>query len=161
MAVVNTTIYIFLLILICFLISNSTFEHFYLQCSSIFSLVMVFTYYLLSFFSNVSDSEHCELNEILAERSIFQYNIQKSVPRSLQLKKMFFWRIEICIWDLKFQRQIRQEIIDIDKRKSKMFIRFVSKLVFRVSGKSALWDIPVTSKRIDIHILPVMFKCCL
>ena len=106
---------------------------------------MVFTYYLLSCFSNVSDSEHCELNEILVERSIFQYNIQKSVPRSLQLKKMLFWRIEMCIWDLKFQRQIRQEIIEIDKRKLKMFTRFVSKLVFRVSGKSALWDIPVTS----------------
>ena len=122
---------------------------------------MVFTYYLLSCFSNASDSEHCELNEILVERSIFQYNIQKSVPRSLQLKKMLFWRIEMCIWDLKFQRQIRQEIIDIEKRKLKMFTRFVSKLVFRVSGKSALWDIPVTSKRIDIHILHVMFKCCL
>ena len=101
--------------------------------------------YLLSCFNNVSDSEHCELNEILVERSIFQYNIQKSVPRSLQLKKMLFWRIEMCIWDLKFQRQIRQEIIEIDKRKLKMFTRFVSKLVFRVSGKSALWDIPVTS----------------
>ena len=43
--------------------------------------------YLLSCFNNVSDSEHCELNEILVERSIFQYNIQKSLPRSLQLKK--------------------------------------------------------------------------
>ena len=74
---------------------------------------------------------------------------------------MLFWRIEMCIWDLKFQRQIRQEIIDIDKRKLKMFTRFVSKLVFKVIGKSALWDIPVTSKRIDIHILHVMFKCCL
>ena len=33
----------------------------------------------------------------------------------------------------------------------KIFTRFVLKLVFRVSGRSELWDIPVTSKRTDVH----------
>ena len=52
-------------------------------------------YYL--FFSDVVDNEHSYLVDIPVERSIFKCNIQKSVPRSLQLKNiMLSSRIEIC-----------------------------------------------------------------
>ena len=63
-----------------------TFEHFHLQCSSVFSLVCYGFY--LSFFSNVADNQHCYLIEIIVERSIFECNIEKNVPRSLQLKNV-------------------------------------------------------------------------
>ena len=43
----------------------------------------------------------------------------------------------------------------------KIFIRFVFKLAFRVSGRSVPWDIPVTSKHTDAHNLYVIFVCCL
>ena len=67
------------------------------QCFHQFA--MVFTYCLLSClmvsiycfpscFSNAADSEHSKLVEILVERSIFECNIQKRVPRSLQLKNI-------------------------------------------------------------------------
>ena len=43
--------------------------------------VMVFIYCLLSFFSDAAYSAHSQLVEIVVERSIFECNIQKSVPR--------------------------------------------------------------------------------
>ena len=70
---------------------------------------MVSIYCLPSFFSNAADNEHSKLVEIPVERSIFECNIQKSVPRSLQLKNiMLSSRIEICSWDLKLQWQISE-----------------------------------------------------
>ena len=59
------------------------------------TFVMVFIVYYL--FSDVTDNEHSYLVEIPVERSFFECNIQKSVPRSLQLKNiMLSSRIEIC-----------------------------------------------------------------
>ena len=40
----------------------------------------------------------------------------------------------------------------------KIFIRFVFKLVFRVSGRSVPWDIPLTFKCTDVHNLYIIFK---
>ena len=48
---------------------------------------MVFIYCLRSFFGDAAYSEHSYLVKIVVERSVFECNIQKSVPRSLQLKK--------------------------------------------------------------------------
>ena len=48
----------------------------------------------------------------------------------------------MCSWDLKFHRQILQEIDNDDDNlpafrvELKIFIRFVFKLIFRVSGRS-------------------------
>ena len=53
---------------------------------------MVFILCLLSFFSGAADNEHSYLVEIPVERSIFECNIQKSVPRSLQLKKYVIFK---------------------------------------------------------------------
>ena len=53
-------------------------EHFYLQCSSMPSCVMFF-FFFTNFFSNATDNEHCQLVEILIERSVFGFNIQKKV----------------------------------------------------------------------------------
>ena len=47
-------------------------------------------------FSGAASNEHSQLVEIPVERSSFKCNIQKSVPRSLQLKKMLPSRIEMC-----------------------------------------------------------------
>ena len=43
----------------------------------------------------------------------------------------------------------------------KVSTRFVFKLVFRVSGRSLPWDIPLTCKHTVLHNLHVIFKCCL
>ena len=51
---------------------------------------MVFIYCLLFFFSDAADNEHSYLVEIPVEHSVFECNIQKSVPRSLQLKKLCY-----------------------------------------------------------------------
>ena len=50
---------------------------------------MVSIYCLLSFLSHAADYEHSWIAEIQVEHSIFKCNIQKSVPRSLQLKKYY------------------------------------------------------------------------
>ena len=51
-----------------------------------FSLVYYDFYLLFTiFFSDAEDNEHSYLVEIPVERSIFVCNIQKSIPRSLQL----------------------------------------------------------------------------
>ena len=58
---------------------------------------MISIYCLLSFFSDAADNEHSELVEIPVERSVLECNIQKSVPRSLQLNNIMLpSRIEIC-----------------------------------------------------------------
>ena len=58
---------------------------------------MVFIYCLLSPFSNAADKKHSYLVEIPLERSIFECNIQKSVPGSLQLQNIILSsRTEIC-----------------------------------------------------------------
>ena len=57
---------------------------------------MVFIYCLLSFFSDAVDNEHRYLVEIPVERSIFEYNTQESVPRSVQLQNILSSGIEIC-----------------------------------------------------------------
>ena len=57
---------------------------------------MVFIYCLLSFFSDAADNEHRYLVEIPVERSIFEYNTQESVPRSVQLQNILSSGIEIC-----------------------------------------------------------------
>ena len=49
--------------------------------------VMVFLDSLPSFFRDATDKEQSQLVEFPVEDSIFECNIQKSVPRSLQLKK--------------------------------------------------------------------------
>ena len=78
----------------------------YLQCSSMFSLVcygfyLMFIYgfwffYLwflfFIFFSDAADNKQSYLNEISVERSIFKCNIQKSVPRSLQLQNTVIFK---------------------------------------------------------------------
>ena len=58
---------------------------------------MVFILCLLSFFSGAADNEHSYLVEIPVERSIFECNIQKSVPRSLQLQNIIL-SSRIKIW---------------------------------------------------------------
>ena len=56
-----------------------------------FSLVFIYL------FSDTADNEHSYLVEIPVERSIFGCNIQKSVPRSLQLQSIILSsRTEIC-----------------------------------------------------------------
>ena len=46
---------------------------------------MVFIYCLLSPFSNAADKKHSYLVEIPLERSIFECNIQKSVPGNYKI----------------------------------------------------------------------------
>ena len=53
---------------------------------------MVSIYCLPSFFSNAADNEHSKLVEIPVERSIFECNIQKSIPLSLQLKNIVIFK---------------------------------------------------------------------
>ena len=138
---------------------------------------MVFIYCVLSFFSDAADNEHSYLVEIPVERSIFECNIQKSVPRLLQLKNiMLSSRIEICSWDLKLQWQMSEisyptDVIcqmseisyerQVTRVKLRIFTRFALKLVFRVSGRSVPWDKPPTSKWTGVENLHVIFKCCL
>ena len=53
---------------------------------------MVSIYCPPSFFSNAADKEHSKLVEIPVERLIFDCNIQKSVPRSLQSKNIVVFK---------------------------------------------------------------------
>ena len=69
------------------------FEHFYLECSAMFSLVFYGVYLVM------------QLVEIPVERSTLKCNIQKSIPRSynyVMLNIMLPSRIEICSFDMKF-----------------------------------------------------------
>ena len=56
------------------------------------SCVMVSIYCVPSFFSNAADNEHSKLVEIPVERSIFECNIQKTVPRSSKLKSIAIFK---------------------------------------------------------------------
>ena len=49
---------------------------------------MVSIYCLQSFFRDAADNENSQLAEIPVERSILECNIQKGVPRPLQLKNI-------------------------------------------------------------------------
>ena len=51
-----------------------------------FSLVFIYL------FSDTADNEHSYLVEIPVERSMFEFNIQKIVPRSLQLKNIVIFK---------------------------------------------------------------------
>ena len=53
---------------------------------------MVSMYCLPFFFSNAANNEHSKLVEIPVERSIFECNIQKSIPLSLQLKNIAIFK---------------------------------------------------------------------
>ena len=49
-------------------------------------------WFLFIVFSNAADNEHSKLVEIPIERSVFECNIQKCVPRSLQLKNIVIFK---------------------------------------------------------------------
>ena len=124
---------------------------------------MVFIYCLLTFFSDAVYSKHSYLVEIVVEHSIFKCSIQKSIPRSLQLKKYVIFKNYIVeIWNCndRYQRLVNDEW-QVTRAELKIFTRFAFKLVFRVSGRSAPWDKPPTSKSTGVHNLHVIFKCCL
>ena len=126
---------------------------------------MVFIYCLLSYFSDAAYSEHSYLVEIVVERTIFECNIHKSVPRSLQLKNIWYLQEQkyvVDIWNCngRFQRLVN-EVRQVTRIELKIFTRFAFRLVFRVSGRRVPWDKPPTSKRTDVHNLHVIFKCCL
>ena len=88
------------------------------------SCVMVSIYYLLSFFlSNAADKEHSQLAEIPVKRSIFECNIQKSVPRSLQLKNIVIFknrnkqlRFEIPMTDIRDQLMTNDKFPEFSER---------------------------------------------
>ena len=58
----------------------------------VYILYYGFIYCLPPFFSNAADNEHSKVVEIPVERSIFECYIQKSVPRSLQLKNTVIFK---------------------------------------------------------------------
>ena len=63
---------------------------------NVFISLLWFLFIVYYLFRGAAYSEHSYLVEIVVERSIFECNIQKSVPRSLQLKNTLSSRIEIC-----------------------------------------------------------------
>ena len=114
---------------------------------------MVFIYCLLTFFSDAAYSKHSYLVEIVVEHSIFKCSIQKSIPRSLQLKKYVIFKNYIVeIWNCndRYQRLVNDEW-QVTRAELKIFTRFAFKLVFRVSGGSVPWDKPPTSTQAGIH----------
>ena len=87
------------------------------QCFHQFAMVYIC---LLSFFSDAAYSEHCQLVEIVVERSIFECNIQKSDPRSLQLKKYVIFknrnmqlRFEIAMTDIRDQLMTNDKLPEL------------------------------------------------
>ena len=54
--------------------------------------VMVFINCLLSFFSDAAYNDQSQFVEIVVERSVFECNIQKIVPRSVRLKKYVIFK---------------------------------------------------------------------
>ena len=123
---------------------------------------MVFIY-CLSFFNDAGHSKHSWFVEILVERWIFECNIKKSVPRSLQIKKYYFQELKyvVEIWNCnsRYQRLVNDE--QVIRVELKGFTRFVLKLVFRASGRIVPRDKAPTSKRTGLYNLHVTFKCCL
>ena len=70
-------------------ITSCTLKQFHLQCSSKFPLVCCgFCLLFTLFFSDAAGNEQSWLVEIPVERSIFECNIQKSVPVLSQLKNI-------------------------------------------------------------------------
>ena len=100
--------------------------------------VMVLSYCLLSFFSDAVDSEHNQLVEIPVEHSIFKFNVQKSVPTSLQLKKYCYFQRQKCVVEILRDQTITNDKVPAFRFELKIFTRFLLNLVFRVSGKSVL-----------------------
>ena len=89
------------------------------------SCVMVSIYCLLSFFSDAADNEHSQLVEIPVERSIFECNIQKSIPLSLQLKNIAIFknrnmqlRFEIAMTDSRDQLMTNDKFPELSERYS-------------------------------------------
>ena len=82
--------------------------------------VMVFIYCLLTFFSDAAYSKHSYLVEIVVEHSIFKCSIQKSIPRSLQLKKYVIFknrnmqlRFEIAMTDIRDQLMTNDKLPEL------------------------------------------------
>ena len=104
----------------------------------------VFISLLWFLFSDAASNEHSQLVEIPVERSSFKYNIQKSIPRSLQLKKYYVTfknrnvqqRFEISMTDTLRDQLMANDKLPAFRLELKIFTRFVLKLVFRVSGRS-------------------------
>ena len=67
---------------------------FSLSCYGLYLLftILCYGFYLLFTisFSDAADNEHSYLVEIPVERSIFECDIKKKCPRSLQLKNVIF-----------------------------------------------------------------------
>ena len=91
------------------------------QCFHQFA--MVFIYCLRSFFRDAACSKH--LDEIVVEHSIFECNIQKSVPRSLQLRKYYViknrnmqLRFEIAVADIRDQLMTNDKLPELSYRYS-------------------------------------------
>ena len=125
-------------------ITSCTLEHFYVECSSMFSLVCYDFYLLFTiFFSEVADNKHSQLVEIPKERSIFECNIKKSVPKSLQLKNYCVTfknrnvqlRFEISITDTSRDQLMTSNKLPAFRVELMIFTRLLFKLVFRVSGR--------------------------
>ena len=67
------------------------------------------------------------------------------------------------VWNCvgRYQRLVNDER-QVTRVELKIFTRFVYEQVFRVSGRSVLWDKPPTSKRTGVQNLHVgVFRCCL
>ena len=90
------------------------------ECSSVFSLFC----YLFLVMQHIA-SEHSQLAsqvvEIPVEHSIFECNIQKSIPRLLELKKYYIifknrnvqLRFEIAIIDIKDQLMTNDKLLEL------------------------------------------------
>ena len=97
-------------------------------------------------FSDAAGNEHNQLGEIPVERSTFKCNIQKSVPRSLQLKEYYvtfknrnvWFRFQISMTDTSRDQLMTNDKLLTFRVQLKIFTRFAFKLFFRVSGKSVL-----------------------
>ena len=97
------------------------------------------------------DTEHSQLVEILVECSTFECNNQKIIAikkyyvifknRNVQLS---FENSKTDTWRELTKTNEKLLVFSVE---STIFTTFVFKLVFRVKGRSAPWDIPGTSKR--------------
>ena len=99
---------------------------------------------LLCFFSDAPDNERSQLVEIPIERSIFECNIQKTIPRSLQLKKYYLTfknrsvqlRFEITMTDTSRDQLLTNNKLPAFRVGLKISTGFIFKLVLKVSGRS-------------------------
>ena len=103
--------------------------------------IMVFIYCLLSFFSDAADSKHSWPVEIPVECSVFKCNMQRSIPRSLQLKTCYVifrnknvqFRFKISMADTSRNQLMTNDKLPAFRVELKIFTKFAFKLVFRVS----------------------------